>query len=190
MSCYNTDAQQLPRLVNRDAQYPTPDHHFDPTTHESTLGYRGYLANVSGTFANFYNPDDWALASGSTAGLETNWEKNQIDYKPDGSGGGVHNPLWDYHCDLGKPLALRAWMASTAWRYVADSWEIKAFVARSRTKAVGAFVNGDANFTRNVNLNRAPYNFGRERADHSGQFTRNIQNVEAFYKSMRDALEE
>jgi hypothetical protein len=190
MSCYDPNAQQLARLVNKDAQSPTPDHHLDPLTNERTFGYRGYLENVSGTFTNCYNPDDWALSTGFTIGLETNWEKNQIDYKPDGSAGGIHNPLWDYHYDVTKPLALRASLFSTFSRYVVDSWEIKSFVARSRTKAVGAFPEGNLAFTQNINLSSPPFHFGRERSDHSGQFTRNIQNVDALYNALCKALEE
>lgn len=190
VSCYDSNASPLARLVNRDAQYPTPDYHVDPITNEKSLGYRGYLQNVTGTFTNFHNPDDWALASGFTIGLESNWEKNQIDYKPDGSGGGIHNPVWNYHCDLSNPLGWRAWMAFTKWRYVTDSWEMKAFVARSRTKAVGALASGNSIFTENVNLSSPPYNFGRERPDHSGQCTRDIQKVDALYHVMHKALAE
>jgi hypothetical protein len=37
---------------------------------------------------------------------------------------------------------------------------------------------------------RDDYGFGRERSDHSGQFTRNIQKLGSLYKKMRDTLEE
>jgi hypothetical protein len=81
-------------------------------------------------------------------------------------------------------------MASTKWRYVTDSWEMKAFVARSRTKAAGALASGNSVFAQNVNLSNPPYNFGRERPDHSGQCTRDIQEVDTLYHVMHKALAE
>jgi pimeloyl-ACP methyl ester carboxylesterase len=193
MSCYDSNAQQLARLTNKDTQYPTPDHHIDTMTNEQSFGYRGYLENVSGTFTNFYNQDDWALSTGFTIGLETNWEKNQIDYKPDGAVSGVvHAGTWSYHYDPSQPpvyaLPQRAWVVSSASRNVSDSWEIKSFVARSRTKAVGAFLGGGSlGATENL---REDFGFRNVRADHSGQFTRNIQAVEALYKRIRAHIEE
>jgi pimeloyl-ACP methyl ester carboxylesterase len=201
MSCYVPDASRLPRLEDKDRDYPTPDYHRNPTTNELTLGYRGYLPSASVNLVNFYNEDDWALATGTTEivpglpHIETNWEKNQIDYKPDGGiPGPIHAGTWRYFYDSSVPSTLplqqRASVNSTVNRNVTDSWEMKAFVARSRTKAVGAFPNGNAAFTQNVNLNSAPYNFGRERPDHSGQFTRDIQKVDALYYTIRQALEQ
>jgi alpha-tubulin suppressor-like RCC1 family protein len=201
MSCYMSDATRSPRLEDRERDYPTPDYHRNPTTNELILGYRGYLSSVSANMVNFYNVDDWALATGTTEivpGLphkETNWEVNQIDYKPDGEIPDVlHSFAWRYYHDPNHPsnlpLARRAWVESAFGRVVSDSWEIKAFVARSRTKAVGAFPNGGEIFTQNINLNSDPYNFGRERLDHSGQFTRDIQKVDALYKTIRETLEQ
>src|SRR5882724_6443983 len=201
MSCYAADATRLPRLEDRDRDYPTPDYHRNPTTNELTLGYRAYLPPVTANMVNFYNEDDWALATGTTEiipGLpqkETNWETNQLDYKPDGEiPDVVHAVIWRYYYDPALPpilpLTQRAWTESTFRRLVSDSWEMKAFVARSRTKAVGAFPNGNTVFTANVNLHSPPYNFGRQRLDHSGQFTRNIQEVDALYNAIRKALEQ
>jgi hypothetical protein len=66
---------------------------------------------------------------------------------------------------------------------------MKAFVARSRTKAVGALDYAGGPIGAKINL-RDDYGFGRERSDHSGQFTRNIQKLGSLYKKMRDTLEE
>jgi uncharacterized membrane protein len=190
MSCYDGNAPTDTRLVDAEAGYPTPDYHTSPGSNEFSYGYRAYLTNVTGSLTNFFNPEDWGLATGFSYGLETNWERNQIDYKPDGAMYVLHNPFWSYNCDLSKPLAQRAWMAGTIWRYVADSWEMKAFVARSRTKAVGAVANNSGRFVENINLQLAPYAFGRERPDHSGQFTRNIQRLGPLYEKMRAKIEE
>jgi hypothetical protein len=190
ISCYDENAPTDTRLADADARHPTPDYHISPGSNDYTYGYRAYLSNIAGTLTNFFNPEDWALSTGFTFGLQTNWEKNQLDYKPDGSGSLLHDPLWAYNCDLSKALGQRAWLAGRTSRYVADSWEMKAFVARSRTKAVGAVRNDAGRFTESVNLGLPPYAFGRERPDHSGQFTRDIQTLSPLYEKMRTKIEE
>jgi pimeloyl-ACP methyl ester carboxylesterase len=189
MSCYDANTPQLARLVDQDTQYHTPDYHVTPGSNEAALGYRGYLQNVSGSLTNFFNPDDWALATGFTLGQETNWERNQINYKPDGEvAGAVHDASWSYQYDPTHLLNQRASVLSGEYRYVTDSWEMKAFVARSRTKAVGALDYTGGPIGTKINL-RDDYGLGRERSDHSGQFTRNVQKLDALYKKMRDTLE-
>jgi pimeloyl-ACP methyl ester carboxylesterase len=189
MSCYDTNAPQLARLVDQDTQYHTPDYHMTPGSNESTLGYRGYLESVSGTLTNFFNPEDWALATGFTLGEETNWEKNQINYKPDGEvAGAVHDAAWSYQYDITYPLNQRATVLSGEYRNVTDSWEMKAFVARSRTKAAGVLDYVGGHIGAKISL-RDDYGFGRERSDHSGQFLRNIQKLDPLYQKMRDTLE-
>ena len=66
---------------------------------------------------------------------------------------------------------------------------MKSFVTRSRTKAVGAIDYTGGPIGAQVSL-RDNYGFGNTRPDHSGQFTRNIQKLDALYKRMRDTLEE
>jgi hypothetical protein len=197
MSCYFADADPLPRLQDKEGEYPTPDYHLNPSTNELTLGYRGYLATIPATVTTFYNEDDWALATGrsSLLGLtvETNWEKNQVDYKPDGSVAlAIHDGTWSYHYDSVfpsmRPTNERAWLVSPTSCYVTDSWEMKAFLARSRTKAAGAFRNGGP-FDRKENL-RDTYGFTNVRDDHSGQFTRNIQQLTSLYRKLRELVEE
>jgi hypothetical protein len=192
MSCYISDAERLPRLEDQDRDYPTPDYHRNPTTNESTLGYRGYISDVTAKLINFYNEGDWALATGTSFGLETNWEKNQIDYKPDGKiPGAIHAGTWRYSYDSTNPSTLpikeRALVDSIASRNVIDSWEMKAFVARSRTKAVGAFRGGGS---LDAAENLRDFGFRNERPDHSGQFTRNIQAVDTLYKRIRERIEQ
>ena len=41
-----------------------------------------------------------------------------------------------------------------------------------------------------VNLNVAPYNFGGTREDHSGEFTRSIQQLNALFLTIRTKLAE
>ncbi len=65
-----------------------------------TKGYRGFLKAIGGNanrIVNFHNLDDFALATGTKFFFfEANWEKNQIDYKPDGSSTGIHAGDWRY----------------------------------------------------------------------------------------------
>ena len=188
-SCYDSNAAAWPRLVIRDQQKPTPEWHTTPNG-EQTLGYRGYLQNIAGKLINFYNPDDYALQTGksfigsSNIEKEVNWIANQESYKPDGPTSTIlHDPDWGYSYQTNYvigggviPLAERARVDRTlGWeRYVTDSWEMKAFVSRPRTQAVGAFEQTAGPITEIVNL-QDDYDFGRERPDHSGQFTRRIQ---------------
>jgi pimeloyl-ACP methyl ester carboxylesterase len=190
IGCYDANAPQLATLITQDQSYHTPAYHVDPANNQLTLGYGGYFSAVSGTLTNFCNPDDWALATGTTLGQNTNWETNQENYKPDGAVALVrHADSWSYHYDPTYPLDERAWLISSSYRNVTDSWEMKAFVARSRTKAVGALDYAGGPIGATINL-RDNYGFGRERSDHSGQFTRNIQKLSALYKKMRDKLQE
>src|SRR6266481_1211963 len=160
MSCYDTNAPQLATLVTRDQSYHTPAYHADPNNNELTLGYGGYLNAVTGSLTNFFNPDDWALVTGTTFGKNTNWETNQEDYKPDGEvAGAVHDASWSYQYNPTYPLNQRASVLSGEYRYVTDSWEMKAFVARSRTKAVGALDHTGGPIGAKVNL-RDAYGFG------------------------------
>jgi alpha/beta hydrolase family protein DUF900/thrombospondin type 3 repeat protein len=187
-SCYDPNVATEDRLARKDVQSPTPDWHSAPGTNELTKGYRGYLQNITGIFVNFYNPKDFALQTGFTTrnilginkAFETNWVKNQIDYKPDG-GFGLGGAYYSYHPS--NALADRAWLyidEVTPGRRVSDPWEVKAFVARSRSRAVGAQGATSGPIFDSVNLNDI-YDFNESRSDHSGQFTRTIQQVWNLY---------
>jgi pimeloyl-ACP methyl ester carboxylesterase len=175
-SCYDSGATALPRLVDRDAQVPTPD------LHDSSLGYRGYLQNIGGTITRYYNPADFALATGFSGPLESNWEANQLNYKPDGA---YIQQGWRYSYIPANPTAQRGWLLNDALgsnfsRYVTDSYEMKSFIACSRTRAVGSIESIGGPIESSINLQSA-YGFGNTRPDHSGQFTRRIQQVFTLY---------
>jgi pimeloyl-ACP methyl ester carboxylesterase len=76
------------RFWNAELNRPTPDYH------DSDMGYRGFLKAMhsnTGRLVNFHNRLDYALATGiKFFWFEANWEKNQVDYKPDGSGTAIH----------------------------------------------------------------------------------------------------
>ncbi len=117
------------RFWNAEATEPTPD------LANPDRGYRGHLTSVSGNLVNFHNSLDFALATGTTLGLETNWEANQEDFKPDKA------PIntWYYNYNPNDPIldqrAYITWSAGGA-RFSIDHHEVMSFVARPRSKAV------------------------------------------------------
>ena len=116
-------------------------------------------------------------------------KRTKLDYKPDGEvAGAVHDAAWSYQYDITYPLNQRATVLSGEYRNVTDSWEMKAFVARSRTKAAGALDYVGGHIGAKISL-RDDYGFGRERSDHSGQFRVIFKSWTPLYQKMRDTLE-
>lgn len=185
------------RFWNAESSHPTPDYH-QATNGDLIRGYRGFLetinANVAKKVVNFHNSVDYALATGHKllGLLETNWEANEESYKPDGNAG----TDWHYrYYPTRTNLNERATQEFTffAGRFVTDSYEMKSFVARPRSKAVGAVEGTTANplpggaINGDVNL-RTDFGFGREDYDHSGQFNRRIQEVDELYSRIFDIV--
>ncbi len=174
--CYDVNAPTLQMLTDKEQIKPTPN------------TYHNYLGNihsaVAGSIVNFYNAFDFALVTGvttvpgTTVGVDTNWQENEKAYKPDTGLGydtdGV-NSWW-------KPLPI-------SQETVTDPYTIMAFVARPRSRAVGAegATGGAVNANSAVDL-MGNFNFGDQRSDHSGQFNRNIQLLNEFYQVLKDTL--
>jgi hypothetical protein len=173
--CYNDTVNNYERFLNAELVRQTPD-----TATE--MGYRMFLGaareNV-GKFVSFFNINDFALATGVTslAGwpFETNWEKNQVDYKPDSFSSGRYvyqgNGVSYFQMPQGDV------------RTITDVHESLSFVARPRSKAVGAEIHNETVFGAVLNLQTA-CNFGGDVDDHSGQFTRPVQQLKPFYQRM------
>jgi pimeloyl-ACP methyl ester carboxylesterase len=188
------------RFWNAELSRPTPDYH------DSYMGYRGFLKAMHSNTArlvNFHNRLDYALATGiKFFWFEANWEKNQVDYKPDGSGTAIHASDWQYLYDTGEADPIKKGLlenvhfvnSNPVWaftRHVHDSYEMKAFISRPRSKALGAVDPSLANrpaIMEHVNLNAAPYNFDDRESDHSGQFSRRIQQVSELYRDIAAIL--
>ncbi len=168
---YNAGLPTEGRFGVAEGQKPTPDSLADK-------GYAGYLHGVQANIINMFNPVDYALATGTAGPFETNWEKNQIDYKPDDPPG-----VGRYSYDPQSRGSV-SYTPSETTRSVSDPHESMAFLARTRTKAVGALPGVGGAVFEEVNLRDAPYNFGRTRPEHSAQFNRNIQQTDAFYKTV------
>ena len=185
--CYNssTNINNYIRFLQAEVSEPTPDYHNDPNTLEYTKGYRGFLEGVSGNLITFFNTNDFALVSGKKYGVDANWESNQEDYKPDGN----FFTSWRYDYDpqaaLNQRGILEEWTVNmfTLVRNVNESHEMKAFIARSRSKAVGATGTTGGAVSDAVNL-EVNYGFTGNDYDHSGQFNRPIQQVDDLYKDL------
>ncbi len=147
------------------------------------LGYRGHLSNISGRLVNFHNRDDFALATGSLAFgvIQANWEANQADFKP-------HDPIGSGEYRYNGTSGWITFVVDPN-RNVTDHEEMMSFIARSRTRAVGAQENVLGSIDAEIDLNLAPYNFDNDRYHHSGQFNLNIQELDAFYQRLLEELE-
>jgi hypothetical protein len=186
--CYNDSVNNYVRFTNVEETNPTPDT-------EAQLGYRLFTQTVVQSvtkLVSFFNIDDYALATGTIPFLgwpfETNWEKNQIDYKPNHFN--LQNSLWgDYLFSPDKPSGSQVslnWNPDITGAYlssrpVTDIHESMSFVARPRSKAAGAELHNATVFGNVVNLETL-CDFGGGQQDHSGQFNRSIQQVPGFYQ--------
>jgi len=173
----------LESLVNKDAEKPTPNYYTE-------LGYRGFLRDIrSGVRDNlksYHNLDDFWLATGETStGLNVDWVTSQSDWKPAGL---ILNDIvkyqYAYSPNRTDPSRIRVQTIYGAIRPVEDTHESMAYVARSRTRAIGAEhpstdpEPGNPAPPNGTSLDlKTVYEFGRPRYDHSGQFQRNIQQM-------------
>ncbi len=141
---------------------------FDHPTPNTYFSYPGAIDNaLRGTMVNFFNTNDLALAA---------WVGNQLLQKPEGTLG--------YYIAPGVQPYL---FPSTL---ITDPREIMGFCARPRSYAVGAQpgVQGVIDGTE-VDMH-VRFDFGDTAADHSGQYTRSIQQVRAFYSTLLEKIDE
>ena len=165
--CYDTSVPFLQKLLDADTSTPTPFAAIDG-------GYNGYFSGIHGHLINFYNANDFALSSGVTFGLQTNWEENQRSQKPESFIGG---PSYIYDRSTNTALAFSF---GTFSYYVTDMQEARSMVARSRSKAVGAQGELQGVISGSVDL-VSNFGFGTTRDDHSAQFTRPIQAAKGYW---------
>ncbi len=176
-SSYDSNAPVDDGLNKQENAHPT----YDPA---QQMDYRGYLQNVQGNLVNFYNPVDGALETGFRLDIfhgfkKVSWKIFQLEFKPfDPEEKKVQ---YTYDKKLGVPILELPGKPKS--RDVTNIHESMSFVARSRTKAVGAEGGTGGSIDSVVNL-KATFNFGDTREEHSAQFNRNIQNVHEFYKQL------
>jgi hypothetical protein len=174
------------RMWNREGDKPTPDF-------AGVLGYRGFVTNLGGaTIYNFYNTQDYALFFGP---LDA-WEGNQRINKPDPLNlftGLAPGLSYQYSPSGSLPVSQRGRLffdPTAEKRFVTTPYESMAFIARSRSKALGAKdgVGGIVNFNVNIGPGSGT-DLQDARPDHSGQFTRSIQQLQSFYGIFVDIIE-
>lgn len=164
--CYDTTLSNYPPFIAAENGSPTPD---------TYRGYPGAInAALRGQMANFFNTNDYALATGTVLGKSVSWEANQITYKPDIL----------YYITSGT----NAWKSGTPSRLVTDPREIMSFAARPRSKAVGAqpgvagvIQGGQVDLT-------GSFNFLGDKTEHSAQFNYTIQQATGFYSRLLGEL--
>jgi hypothetical protein len=168
--CYDTGTPFQQKFLDKEASLPTP-------LYATNGGYHGYFTNLTGNLINFYNTNDYALAVGTFAGHQANWEENQISQKPESF---VFAQQYGYAPSTGISSSYYGGVIPPV--PVTDPYEIMSMVARSRTHAVGAQggMGGAIKSTASNNL-FAKYTFGNTRDEHSAQFSRNIQRAWSYY---------
>jgi pimeloyl-ACP methyl ester carboxylesterase len=183
--CYDPAVTNLPALVNIEQSIPTPN---------TYLNYASTITNAlrGGKVINFFNPVDFALASGLNGTGLGSWENNQELLKPLVFFGYLYIATNQTAYVISNQFTGAFGITNLQNRIVTDPLELMPFVARPRSKAVGAqagvgnVVNGpEYNLQSQLGFTAATY-------DHSGQFNRNIQTpqVQGFYFNLLRALTE
>jgi len=172
-SCYDTRSElDDPVLVSKDGIRPTPNFDVD-------LGYRGLLSHINVPTINYYNTEDFAL------GL---WFANQLT-KPD-------NPIGKGSYEYINGFT-GFYSGKKMLREVIDVHESVAFLARSRSLAVGCEPrtnyaptgNPMGSFTGRLDLNAEPFGFSSAANEHSAEFNRPIQRqLLPFYVGIRRSI--
>jgi hypothetical protein len=139
-------------------------------------GYDGYFTNLPGNLINFYNTNDFALASGVTAGLVTNWEEDQRTRKPEN----FNNTFISWHYGYSPSTKVTTYYSDSGSNTVTDSFEKKSMVARSRSHAIGAQNGAHGVIGSSVDL-FSQFGIGNSRPEHSAQFTRPVQTIWQYY---------
>ncbi|HEY3761543.1 MAG TPA: alpha/beta hydrolase [Verrucomicrobiae bacterium] len=176
--CYDTSVPTLSSLVAADAAVPTP-------LYPANGGYDGYFSGLTGNLINFYNTNDYALASGIWSGLQANWVADQKSQKPE-----------SYTYRFGQVYEYDTTNLTSTARYgfssytVTDPYEIMSQVARSRSSAAGAQpdIGGVMETSAQVDL-LSSFGFGSTRGDHSAEFTRPIQQTFGYYQTILNKIQ-
>ena len=188
--CYDTTVTNHPLFTVLEQTIPTPN------TYSNYAATAAAALRPGGQMVNFFNPVDFALSIAWVAnqGFDVGSATGPVTMKP--------NTLLGYYTD-GTTHVLRtnSWNQSVLsllyrgfyngpTRSVTNLNEVMPFVARPRTKAVGAQsgVQGQIH-GEEVDL-QAQFGFGGAASDHSGQWNRNIQDpaVGPFYFKLRENL--
>ncbi len=167
-----------------------------PDRFESDGGYRGMLGGLDTRLINYFNESDFALQTGRVFGVAANWIENQLMQKP-------HWPGLSDFCRYAWIATAPAAPVDLRPRYTLQSnphrmlrpviraHEILAFIARSRSRALGAEPRAQGVLFpgSGVNLAASPYALGNTRDDHSAAFTRSLPMAWPIISRMTQDLE-
>lgn len=167
-----------------------------PDRFEADGGYRGMLGVMDTRLINYFNEADFALQTGRVFGVAANWMENQLIQKPHWPGlSDFRRYAWIATAPA-APVDLRpryALQSNPHWmlRPVIRAHEILAFIARSRSRALGAEPRAQGVLFpgSGVNLAAAPYALGNTRDDHSAAFTRSLPMAWPIISRMTQDLE-
>jgi hypothetical protein len=151
----NTIVQDVPYTLT------TPDSEGHYYTNTSPSYFNGVLG--AGTFVGYYNPVDWALIGNSITQPTWLYDQSYKPASPYGFGTPTTNDPSGYFEHIVTNISLF---------FTNDTYEIFGMCAQSYSGALGAETNVGGVFDPDiaVNLNAAPYNFGRLHVGHSAQF--------------------
>ena len=188
--CYDTAVTNHPLFTTLEQTIPTPN------TYSNYAAETGTALRPGGQMVNFFNSADFALSIAWVAnqGFDVGSSYGPVTMKP--------NTLLGYYTDgTSHLLRTNSWNQSLLsvlyrgfysgpTRPVTNLDEMMPFVARPRSKAVGAQggIQGQIQ-GEEVDL-QAQFGFGGAASDHSGQWNRNIQDpaVGPFYFQLRESL--
>jgi hypothetical protein len=158
-----------PNATIRTIPYPldsgTPNRYANYYTNGAPCYFNGTAG--AGSYINFYNQQDWALSY---------WQDDQ-NLKPQ-TGYGYNDTDQFY----------RGILTTTPLYFPANTYEIFAYADEARCFALGAQANVGGVFKvgetyRQIELDIAPYNFGLEHKDHSGEFNSDNMSRSIFWNT-------
>lgn len=179
-----------PRILNGTRNYGPATPNIYKNWMAFMLGGSSVSSKSVGTLVNFYNENDWALSAPV-------WQFNQIT-KPDDTDLPSQPYQYDYTGDIEMPpfdgfrkmlftVADATSLTIGSRTALADRYEIMAFAAESRVKALGATPNISQGITRAFNIRTIwPSDADSHSAHkwHSGEFRSTIQRQGNYWKAM------
>lgn len=138
-------------------------------------GFLGYIESTKTPAYTMYNYADVTFFG---------WNIAQKQMKPTSKRGG-YRYAWDSRAEPGERARLyyRTGLFASKYRVVTDPHEIMAFIARSKTHAIGAETRVQGHIRRVFDLARTPFDF---HTGHVVGWTRNIHETTQFYNLLLD----
>jgi len=138
-------------------------------------GYHGYITDTRTPVYTMYNYADVTFFG---------WNIAQKQMKPSSKKGG-YRYAWDAKAPAGERARLyfSTGLIGSDYRLVTDPHEIMAFIAKSKTHAIGAETRVKGHVRRVFDLARSPFDF---HTGHVVGWTRNVHETTKFYNLLLD----